>query len=360
MKEHIISVLFSASIALSCAAQLQVTSNGQIQVGNIEDQSSASKVVVITPGSGPAVNPDTTAAIYIAGPKSMQSGGKIAFGKRGDVTIGESIYSALSSQSKGKLELVGNGGFSFYTGNGLLATYDSDGISGSVNSFIFKVPVSATQYLTSSDARLKKDIQELTEMGNHIKDLIPVSYVLQSDVASAKKNTDNKTAINSDNIQLHHQYGFLAQDVQKIYPELVYEDAEGMLSIDYIGFIPLLVDAVKSLEKKTEEQQEIIESLKKELNRDSDKAAVAASLSQNKPNPFRTSTVIGCVLPEETGVAFICIYDLNGNQKARYDIRDRGDVSVIVEGNTLNAGMYIYTLIVDGVEVDSKRMILTD
>lgn len=37
-----------------------------------------------------------------------------------------------------------------------------------------------------------------------------------------------------------------------------------------------------------------------------------------------------------------------------------GNVSVTVEGNTLNAGMYIYALIVNGVEVYSKRMILTD
>lgn len=88
--------------------------------------------------------------------------------------------------------------------------------------------------------------------------------------------------------------------------------------------------------------------------------SVVASLSQNRPNPFRTSTVISCVLPDEVSEAFLCVYDLNGNQKMRRDIPQRGSVDITIEGNTLTAGMYIYTLIADGMEIDSKRMILTD
>jgi hypothetical protein len=35
------------------------------------------------------------------------------------------------------------------------------------------------------------------------------------------------------------------------------------------------------------------------------------------------------------------------------------NTSVTIEGHTLKAGMYLYTLIADGKEVDTKRMILT-
>ncbi len=50
--------------------------------------------------------------------------------------------------------------------------------------------------------------------------------------------------------------GFLAQDVQALFPELVEEDKDGYLYVDYVGLIPVLVESVK-------EQQEQIDSLMK-------------------------------------------------------------------------------------------------
>jgi len=158
--------------------------------------------------------------------------------------------------------------------------------------------------------------------------------------------------------------------VRKVYPDLVYEDCDGMLSIDYTGFIAILVDAVQALQTESKAQSDIIRSQAQTIERlqsllpgsekQSGDGAVVASLSQNRPNPFRTSTVVSCVLPDDVSSAFFCVYDLNGNQKLRRDITTRGNVDITIEGNTLTAGMYIYTLIADGLEVDSKRMILTD
>ena len=49
--------------------------------------------------------------------------------------------------------------------------------------------------------------------------------------------------------------------MKEIFPDLVCEDEDGYLSVDYIGFIPILVDAVKSLKAEVEEQKSVIESL---------------------------------------------------------------------------------------------------
>ncbi|MDE6028414.1 MAG: T9SS type A sorting domain-containing protein, partial [Muribaculaceae bacterium] len=146
-----------------------------------------------------------------------------------------------------------------------------------------------------------------------------------------------------------------------------YEDSEGMLSVDYNGFIPLLVDAYKELNAKVADQEKTIASLT-ETNRklkgtasindiDSEEAMV---LMQNRPNPFKDSTEIRCHLPETVSDAFICIYDLNGRQQMRVSIADRGDVAVTVSGSSLQPGIYIYSLIADGREADTKRMILTE
>ena len=56
--------------------------------------------------------------------------------------------------------------------------------------------------------------------------------------------------------------------------------------------------------------------------------------------------------------ASIVIFDLNGLMIKKYEIQKSGDGSVEINGNELKAGMYIYTLIVNQKEIDSKRMIL--
>lgn len=44
----------------------------------------------------------------------------------------------------------------------------------------------------------------------------------------------------------------------------------------------------------------------------------------------------------------------------RIDISERGSISCALDASALQPGMYIYALIADGTEIDSKRMILTD
>jgi hypothetical protein len=56
--------------------------------------------------------------------------------------------------------------------------------------------------------------------------------------------------------------GLLAQDVQKVLPELVKEsdDKQGTLSVNYQGLIPVLINAIK-------EQQEQLKAIKSKINK---------------------------------------------------------------------------------------------
>ena len=82
-------------------------------------------------------------------------------------------------------------------------------------------------------------------------------------------------------------------------------------------------------------------------------------LPQNKPNPFTDVTEIRYALPDDVATADIFVYDMQGQQIRRIPLKERGEASVKIAGSELTAGMYIYTLIADGQEVASKRMILT-
>ena len=45
--------------------------------------------------------------------------------------------------------------------------------------------------------------------------------------------------------------GLLAQEVQKVFPELVSEDENGMLAVNYQALVPVLINALKELESET-------------------------------------------------------------------------------------------------------------
>ena len=55
----------------------------------------------------------------------------------------------------------------------------------------------------------------------------------------------------------------------------------------------------------------------------------------------------------------IYIYNMRGMQIKSISIPEKGYGTITINGSDLQAGMYLYTLIVDGKEVDTKRMILT-
>jgi hypothetical protein len=48
------------------------------------------------------------------------------------------------------------------------------------------------------------------------------------------------------------QTGLIAQEVQALFPELVSTDEDGYLSVNYIGLIPHLIEAVKDLQREND------------------------------------------------------------------------------------------------------------
>lgn len=98
--------------------------------------------------------------------------------------------------------------------------------------------------LGTSSVRYKTNIHPLYEGLNQINALKPVAYYYK------KGHGDNGTK---------QQYGFLAEDVVKVFPKLVALDKDGQPnSVDILGMVPSLIHAVQ-------EQQKEIEALKKQL-----------------------------------------------------------------------------------------------
>jgi len=161
-----------------------------------------------------------------------------------------------------------------------------------------------------------------------------------------------------------NKLGFIAQDVNAILPEVVqHDDSVDIYGINYTEIIPVLVEAIKEQQKKIEELESCcktnLKSASLSTGTTSNLAENVASLDQNVPNPFSQETRIGCTIPETSNASVLYIYNMNGTQLQQYSITGKGKQSVTINGNSFDPGMYLYALVIDGMEVDTKRMILT-
>lgn len=106
----------------------------------------------------------------------------------------------------------------------------------------------------SSDIRYKKNISLLPNnvLSNVIK-LKAVNYYWRTKEFPDKQFTDTK------------QIGFIAQEIETVFPELVFTDKEGYKSVDYSRLTPLLVEAIKELNAKNEAWQKQVAAQQAQL-----------------------------------------------------------------------------------------------
>lgn len=119
----------------------------------------------------------------------------------------------------------------------------------------------------------------------------------------------------------------------------------------------------ESLRLELEEMKERLAQLEANFSKLSDgpsQELPASQLYQNTPNPFNKSTAISFYLGQKAKQATLFIYDMQGTQIKRFEIDQRGEGKIALQAGTLKAGMYLYSLIVDGKEIDMKRMQITD
>ena len=165
--------------------------------------------------------------INLLSPDANETG--ILFGKASNAASGGILYNNIGASN----------GFQFRVG-------------GNVTKFELFTTGNATLQGTltqASDARLKKELTPLKNSLEKITRLNGYNYYWKDESA--------------DNLL---QTGVLAQEVQKLFPELVKEDDEGKLSVNYSGLIPILIESVKEQQKQIEVQQRRNELLQRQID----------------------------------------------------------------------------------------------
>lgn len=305
-------------------------------------------------------NHNTKKAIGISGTASSQLSGSI-YG----------VYGGLASHLNGA-GIYGGTGSNPYSVDGRYAGYFAGNmkVTGTIDGTL----------VNSSDARLKEDVQPLSENAANrgagvldvLESLTPVSfkYKKMEEEKMDTSATHDKEAIEEEElpnpVMEKEHFGLIAQELQEVYPNLVYEKDNGYLAVNYVELVPVLMQAIKELNAKvamleankvncsplTSGEQE---TLSLPLNQEQ---WAGSSMEQNVPNPFTEKTDIAIYLPESVREATLYIYDLSGKQLEQHPIEGRGETVMTIHADKMDAGMYVYSLIADKKVVTTRKMIV--
>ena len=152
-----------------------------------------------------------------------------------------------------------------------------------------------------------------------------------------------------------------ADRLEEVFPDLVYVRDDGSKVINYMEMIPLLVQSINELNAEVKELKSQASGGKARSMRSAtsiETTSLAGNvLYQNSPNPFKETTTIRFSLASDAKDAAICIFDMQGKMLQKRSV-SVNETNLNLNGYELGAGMYLYTLIVNGQEVDTKRMVL--
>ncbi len=224
-------------LVTNSAVRMQVNTNGNVGVGTIN----------------PAEKLQVNGAVRLGTTTGTNNGTIRYTGSDFEGRVGGSWESLTS----------GGGGSSVWSTSGSNTFFNSGNVGIGTSSPAHKLQINGDIGMTGeivgvSDVRTKKNIESLPSSTEIINQLRPVSYDFNTEEYDMLQLPSGK------------QYGFLAQEVEDILPELVKTSAiagdQELSGINYMQMIPILTKAIQDQGQLIENQQKQIDELKSLIN----------------------------------------------------------------------------------------------
>lgn len=157
------------------------------------------------------------------------------------------------------------------------------------------------------------------------------------------------------------------ESVKAAFPYLIRKDQQSVEHVNYTELIPVLLKAIQELKAQVDNLSGagstggmVMMAPQRGTSgvSNSATATAGAKLFQNRPNPFTAQTEIRFTLPDDARDAYIYIFDMTGKTLRQIPV-DASMQSVTINGYELSAGLYLYSLVVNGQEIETRRMILS-
>lgn len=396
MKKILLLILL-ATTSLFASAQLKVTSDGKVIISSNHSTSSSKLLVGNYEYTSNSPNIGISGSTTVGEDKSNI--GIMGFTYANSSFSNDKNYGVLGivdpmnythGRNYGLSGMIGQLG-NHYGGAGLYATcftyyfFNPTNIQGAYAGYFdgaVKVSgnITATNYFVPTANRLSENVVSLNERGgetstlDNLLSMNVIQYNMKSrisDKVPTDVENDSTGKVREAYEQLKNEemkmsarrhFGIDAEELQKIYPDLVLEEQDGYLAVNYVELVPVLIRAIQELKQQVDELQGT-DTVKKTPAKTSATDVGSSSIKkntlyQNTPNPAKEQTIIRYRLADNAKDAAICIFDMQGKMLKKLPVSSDND-SVTINGYELGQGMFLYSLIINGQEIDTKKMIIT-
>lgn len=361
-----------ASLFTSINAQLRVLSDGRVQAGqNVPSLDQGKVATLLVLGSNDKIGTGAIIALGDFGTKSKNT-----------------FWGEYGNTDSDQLWFQGKLGYYLTYGeqaSSVVSYYDP----AKNSNFVFNTNLRVNGVNITSDARMKDNIQPIENPIDVLSRVDGVSYTYRlSEVQKNRKSEENafpetsETMANEVNEALtekelrdeqikkeierrkeevanRRRIGFMAQDIQKVLPELVQTDEKGVMSIDYIGFIPLIVESLKQMQQTIQDQQKEIETLQsflpaetKSMFRSTSNEEVSVVEGAKLYN--RAGASVSYTLPATYNTADLKVFDISGKLLKKIVLTGNNSI-VDLNSSEIGYGTFVYTLFVDGKKADTLK-----
>ena len=396
MKKILLLILL-ATTSLFASAQLKVTSDGKVIISSNHSTSSSKLLVGNYEYTSNSPNIGISGSTTVGEDKSNI--GIMGFTYANSSFSNDKNYGVLGivdpmnythGRNYGLSGMIGQLG-NHYGGAGLYATcftyyfFNPTNIQGAYAGYFdgaVKVSgnITATNYFVPTANRLSENVVSLNERGgetstlDNLLSMNVIQYNMKSrisDKVPTDVENDSTGKVREAYEQLKNEemkmsarrhFGIDAEELQKIYPDLVLEGQDGYLAVNYVELVPVLIRAIQELKQQVDELQGT-DTVKKTPAKTSATDVGSSSIKkntlyQNTPNPAKEQTIIRYRLADNAKDAAICIFDMQGKMLKKLPISSDND-SVTINGYELGQGMFLYSLVINGQEIETKKMIIT-
>ncbi|PSR51945.1 hypothetical protein AHMF7605_28975 [Adhaeribacter arboris] len=312
-----------------------------------------------------------------------------SYGVYGFTSGGVGVYGSSNNNIAVWGSSFRNYGGNFYSSSNHGLWAETGSTATGIYAGAFKGNVFTYGFYLPSDKEIKKNIQDFGNALDIINKLNPKYYQYREDGKYA-----------SLQLPKGNHYGLLAQDLEQVLPNLVNEmpfvlnagthnnntpqemrpsaneglanpgedpqqvtrDILNTKAINYTELIPIMIKAMQ-------EQQQTITTLSKKIaaleaagkmsggNNTDHLGLLGVSLEQNTPNPVNSTTTFRYTVPANTTAQILVYHSATGKLVKTLQAPASGQVQM--DGVGLEAGTYIYTLVVNGKKVAVKQLILS-
>ena len=242
-----IFTLLALTMSFSMNAQMSDYSENTSATGS--HAVAMGKSTTASGGFSTAMGGDSTASgdYSVAMGRNTTASGEIST-TMGRETTASDYASFVIGQYNSSGSSVTNNATSFNTAN--TAFVIGNGTASNAKSDAFKV-------MFNGDATVSND---LTVSGDVV---ISSDARLKSNIVSLGSTLPKLLQIDGKSYEMKgkQKIGVLAQEIQEVFPELVSEDDNDMLAVNYQGLIPVLINALKEQEDKISRLENLVEKL---------------------------------------------------------------------------------------------------